>query len=136
MLLGTRWDPARALTFDHTTPDINAIRARADYAYEYDHIWLYFGTGRYEDQAHKTHSASQYFFGLKDWTEDAYNPVKAPPNGIFMGRGQASHLVFHDGYLFYTTTGSGDEDDPDGGPGGTKPNLDTLKVRLRSWQQD
>jgi hypothetical protein len=281
--IGKDQEPAVStlFTFDHTTPDINAIRAKADYAYayEYDHIWLYFGTGRYEDQAHKTHSAPQYFFGLKDWTDDAYNPVKplptykladlarhkaefvstqveiegqmvdrtfrvisgtnasrdpwavelfakqsgwgwtgpmpagservlvkplvlggvvffvtfipdedicagngeswlfavdfetglipgdpiwdingdglyneddmvdtgkkdgegnpimAPPNGIFMGRGQASHLVFHDGYLFYTTTGSGDETNPDGGPGGTKPNLDTLKVRLRSWKQ-
>jgi|GEM_PF-1973088 len=63
------------------------------------------------------------------------NPIMAPPNGIFMGRGQASHLVYHDGYLFFTTTGSGDEDNPDGGAGGIAPNLSNLKVRLRSWKQ-
>jgi type IV pilus assembly protein PilY1 len=63
------------------------------------------------------------------------NAILAPPNGIFMGRGQASHLVYHDGYLFFTTTGSGDEDNPDGGAGGIAPNLSNLKVRLRSWRQ-
>jgi hypothetical protein len=63
------------------------------------------------------------------------HPIMAPPNGIFMGRGQASHLVYHDGYLFFTTTGSGDEDNPDGGAGGIAPNLSDLKVRLRSWRQ-
>ena len=64
------------------------------------------------------------------------NDIMVPPNGIFIGRGQASHLVFHDGYLFYTTTGSGDDDNPDGGPGGVPPNLSNIKVRLRSWKQE
>jgi len=270
-------------TFDNTVPDKNPIRAKADYAYAYelDYIWVYWGTGMYESQMHKTDLDSQYFFGVKDWNENAFTPkidhktyklsdlavhtakfvdatvnvdgtdvdktfrfidghnpkdtpqpwaielyanqgdrgwtgplpagservlvkplviggvvffvtfipdknvcagngeswlmavdfetglipdkpiwdingdglydakdmidtgkkdadgnaILAPPNGIFMGRGQASHLVYHDGYLFFTTTGSGDEDNPDGGAGGIAPNLSDLKVRLRSWRQ-
>ena len=270
-------------TFENTVPDKNPIRAKADYAYAYelDYIWVYWGTGMYENQMHKTDLDSQYFFGVKDWNENALTPkidhktykmsdlivhtakfvdatvnidgtdvdktfrfidghnpkdtpqpwaielyanqgdrgwtgplpagservlvkplviggvvffvtfipdknvcagngeswlmavdfetglipdyavwdingdgmydtkdmvdtgktdadgnaILAPPNGIFMGRGQASHLVYHDGYLFFTTTGSGDEDNPDGGAGGIAPNLSNLKVRLRSWRQ-
>ena len=36
-------------TFDNTTHDKNPIRAKADYAYAYelDHIWVYWGTGLY-----------------------------------------------------------------------------------------
>ncbi len=58
-------------TFDHTSNDINPIRAKAGYAYAYepDYIWLYFGTGRYEDQLDKINSDSQYFLGVKDWKE-------------------------------------------------------------------
>ncbi len=272
-------------TFENTIPNKNPIRAKADYAYAYEknYLWVYWGTGLYEDQMHKTDLNSQYFFGLKDWNEDAVgtphktykmadltgtgtvhtakfvdatvnvggtdvsktfrwvdghnpkaspepwaielfanqgdrgwtgplpagservlvkplvlggmvffvtfipdknvcagngeswlfavdfetglipeypvwdingdglydakdmidtgkkdadgNPIMAPPNGIFMGRGQASHLVYHDGYLFFTTTGTGDEDNPDGGAGGIAPNLSNLKVRLHSWRQ-
>ena len=62
------------------------------------------------------------------------NPIMAPPNGIFMGRGQASHLVYHDGYLFFTTTGSGDGTDG-GVPPPPQPNPRNLQVRLRSWRQ-
>ncbi len=267
-------------TFDHTDPDTNPVRAKADYAYadNYDPtIWVYWGTGRYENQTDKTNSASQYFLGVKDWRETDFNPLKpektyrlsdlvtlrakfvtpadgpfagktyrvvdgvnpgkapwavelfakqssgwgfsgpmpagservlvkplvlggvvffttfipdqnvcagngeswlfavdfetgqipdypvwdingdglydendmikigvdgegkdilVPPNGIFIGRGQASHLVFHDGYLFYTTTGSGDVDNPDGGPGGAAPNPINIGVKLRSWKQN
>ena len=270
-------------TFNNTSPSKNPIRAKADYgyAYEEDHLWVYWGTGRYENQLHKTDLNSQYFFGIKDWNEDTFTPKKdhktytladlkvhtakfvdavvnvdgsdvtktfrwidghnpkvspepwaielfanqadrgwngampagservlvkplvlggmvffvtfipdknlcagngeswliavdfetglspeypvwdingdgiydakdmikvgtdgegkdilVPPNGIFMGRGQASHLVYHDGYLFFTTTGSGDGENQDGGAGGIAPNLSNLKVRLRSWRQD
>ena len=68
-------------------------------------------------------------------TDGDGNDIMTPPNGIFMGRGQASHLVFHDGHLFFTTTGSGDEGNAGGGAGGIAPNLSNLKVRLRSWKQ-
>ncbi len=266
---------------ENLAPDKTPIRAKADYAYAYEenHVWVYWGTGLYENQMHKTTNYSQYFFGVKDWNADAFtypakphitykledlvqhqaefvstqvdidgsmvdktfrvvtgnnpnrqpwaiklfakqgdwgwsgplpagservlvkplvlggvvffvtfipdtnvcagngeswlfavdfetglipnypvwdingdglydakdmikvgtdgegNDIMAPPNGIFMGRGQASHLVYHDGYLFFTTTGSGDGDNPDGGAGGVAPNLSNLKVRLRSWRQ-
>jgi len=270
--------PSTLFTFDHTNTDTNPVRAKADFAYAdyYDPtVWVYWGTGRYEDQTDKTTNASQYFFGVKDWkvvpadkslpyrlgdlvthkakfvtpTEGPYagttyrviegfnpkatpepwaielfakqgdwgwsgpmpvgservltkplvlggvvffntfipdqnvcagngeswlfavdfetglipdypvwdingdglynendmikigvdgegNDILVPPNGLFIGRGQASHLVFHDGYLFYTTTGSGDEDNPGGGPGGVPPNPKFFGVKLRSWKQN
>jgi hypothetical protein len=71
---------------------------------------------------------------VKIGTDDDGNDIMAPPNGIFMGRGQASHLVYHDGYLFFSTTGSGDGTDG-GVPPPPKPQLKDLKVRLRSWIQ-
>jgi len=73
---------------------------------------------------------------IKVGTDGEGKDIMVPPNGIFMGRGQASHLVYHDGYLFFTTTGSGDGENQDGGAGGIAPNLTNLKVRLRSWRQD
>jgi type IV pilus assembly protein PilY1 len=73
---------------------------------------------------------------IKVGTDGEGKDILVPPNGIFMGRGQASHLVYHDGYLFFTTTGSGDGENKDGGAGGIAPNLTNLKVRLRSWRQD
>ena len=88
-------------------------------------VWDINGDGMYNDK-------DMIDTGKKDANG---NPILVPPNGIFMGRGQASHLVYHDGYLFFTTTGSGDEDNPDGGAGGIAPNLSNLKVRLRSWRQ-
>jgi hypothetical protein len=71
-------DDSILFTFENTSPGINPIRAKADYAYayEYDHIWVYWGTGIYEDQMHKTDLTSQYFFGVKDWNEDASTPKK------------------------------------------------------------
>jgi Tfp pilus tip-associated adhesin PilY1 len=59
-------------TFDHADPkpDFNPIRAKADYAYCGDDegcdVWVYFGTGIYEQQIHKTNNITQYFFGLQD----------------------------------------------------------------------
>jgi hypothetical protein len=278
-------DSSTLFTFENTSPNQNPIRAKADfgYAYERDHIWVYWGTGIYENQIHKTDLSSQYFFGVLDWNEDAFSPIKhhktytmadfttagtlhtakfvvadadgdsvnetyrwvdghnpksdpkpravelfanqndrgwpdpsmpagservlvkplvlgkmvffvtfipdknvcagngeswlfavdfetglipeypvwdingdgiydtkdmvkvgtdgagddilVAPSGIYMGRGQASHLVFHDGALFFTTTGSGDGDNPGGGAGSATPNLTNLRVRLRSWRQ-
>jgi hypothetical protein len=72
---------------------------------------------------------------VKVGTDGEGNDIMVPPNGLFIGRGQASHLVYHDGYLFFTTTGSGDGENQDGGAGGVPPNLTNLKVRLRSWKQ-
>ena len=71
---------------------------------------------------------------IKIGTDGSGNDIMAPPNGIFMGRGQASHLVYHDGYLFFTTTGSGDGTDG-GVPPPPQPNPRNLQVRLRSWRQ-
>ncbi len=55
-------------TFNHTSPDINPIRAKASYAYGHNpgDIWIYFGSGRYETHGDKTDTNQQYFFGLKD----------------------------------------------------------------------
>jgi hypothetical protein len=57
-------------SFENTSPNINPIRAKADYAYaENDgEIWIYFGAGRYETLADKATTAQQYFIGLKDST--------------------------------------------------------------------
>jgi hypothetical protein len=58
----------RLFTFDHSLPNVNPIRAKADMAYTKvnGEIWVYFGTGIYEQQAHKTNTITQYFFGLQD----------------------------------------------------------------------
>jgi Tfp pilus tip-associated adhesin PilY1 len=64
-------------------PGVNAIRAKADFAYsETDgEIWLYFGTGIYETQNDKINTDTQYFFGLKDDTAGVapYNPGMLVP---------------------------------------------------------
>jgi Tfp pilus tip-associated adhesin PilY1 len=55
-------------TSNNTTPNVNPIRAKADFAYAEadDEVWIYFGTGRYENQSDKLDNNQQYFFGLKD----------------------------------------------------------------------
>jgi hypothetical protein len=62
--------PVVAKLFDsgHTTPNTNPIRAKADFAYSDTdgEIWVYFGTGIYEQQVDKTNNDTQYFFGLQD----------------------------------------------------------------------
>ncbi|MBW2185560.1 MAG: hypothetical protein JRG71_03885 [Deltaproteobacteria bacterium] len=49
---------------DHANP----ITGTATYAYDEtaENVWLYFGTGQYEETADKTTMEQQYFFGLKD----------------------------------------------------------------------
>lgn len=65
-------------TSNNTSPYINPIRAKADFAYSEmdDEVWIYFGTGRYEDQSDKLDTNQQYFFGLKDGVTPAatYTP--------------------------------------------------------------
>jgi hypothetical protein len=58
----------KLFTFNHTTANINPIRAKADMAYTKvnGEIWVYFGTGIYEQQVDKTNNLTQYFFGLQD----------------------------------------------------------------------
>jgi type IV pilus assembly protein PilY1 len=60
-------------TYDHASPTVNPIRAKADYAYDTTpgDIWVYFGSGMYETQTDKTDYNEQYFFGLKDGTTPA-----------------------------------------------------------------
>ncbi len=67
--IGKDQEPQVSLLFDigtasHDTP----IRAGGAYAYsETDNeVWLYFGTGQYEEQVDKYTTEQQYFFGLKD----------------------------------------------------------------------
>lgn len=50
------------------TTHANPIRGQADFAYSetIKEVWLYFGSGRYEDARDKLNNARQYFFGLKD----------------------------------------------------------------------
>jgi Tfp pilus tip-associated adhesin PilY1 len=66
-------------TYGNTSADINPIRAKADYAFtDIDgEIWLYFGSGRYENQVDKQDNNQQYFFGLKDGQSPAvtYEPA-------------------------------------------------------------
>jgi hypothetical protein len=58
----------RLFTMNRTMPNINPIRAQADMAYANlgGEIWVYFGTGIYEQQIDKTNNDTQYFFGLQD----------------------------------------------------------------------
>lgn len=51
-----------------TSTEAHPIRAKAEFAYRSSQgeIWVYFGTGRYEEQVDKTTTGQQYFFGLKD----------------------------------------------------------------------
>jgi hypothetical protein len=58
----------KLFTFGHTMANINPIRAKADMAYTKvnGEIWVYFGTGIYEQQVDKTNNLTQYFFGLQD----------------------------------------------------------------------
>jgi hypothetical protein len=69
-------------TFENTSHEKNPIRAKADYGYAYedDTIWVYWGTGIYEDQGHKTDMTSQYFFGVQD---PAPTDVLTPPNTTY-----------------------------------------------------
>lgn len=66
-------------TYNNTSPNINPIRAKADFAYAdtYGNIWVYFGSGIFETQTDKTNSHQQYFFGLKDGPTPAatYEPA-------------------------------------------------------------
>ncbi len=63
----------KLFTFNHTNPNVNPIRAKADMAYTKSsgEIWVYFGTGIYEQQIDKTSSVTQYFFGLQDTASGA-----------------------------------------------------------------
>jgi type IV pilus assembly protein PilY1 len=56
------------LDLGNTENDINPIRAKAAYAYSdtLGDIWVYWGTGIYEEQSDKTNMEQQYFFGVKD----------------------------------------------------------------------
>jgi hypothetical protein len=58
----------KLFTFNNVAPNINPIRAKADMAYTKvnGEIWVYFGTGIYEQQVDKTNNITQYFFGLQD----------------------------------------------------------------------
>jgi type IV pilus assembly protein PilY1 len=49
-------------------PDSTPVRGKPTYAYTdaNDHVRIYWGTGRYENEADKTANAQQYFFGVKD----------------------------------------------------------------------
>ena len=60
-------------SYGNASPNVNPIRAKADFAYAYapGEIWVYFGSGIYETQADKTDNNQQYFFGLKDGTTPA-----------------------------------------------------------------
>jgi Tfp pilus tip-associated adhesin PilY1 len=66
---------------DHDTPntsrELNPIRAQAAAAYQESKgdIWLYFGTGKYDEPGDKTNAQTQYFIGLKDWADDMYHPA-------------------------------------------------------------
>jgi len=55
-------------TYGNSSPNINPIRAKADYGFAENNgdIWIYFGSGRYETQADKQDNHQQYFLGLKD----------------------------------------------------------------------
>jgi Tfp pilus tip-associated adhesin PilY1 len=59
---------SKLFTFNNHISNVNPIRAKADYAFsEVDgEIWVYYGTGIYEEQNDKTNFHTQYFFGLKD----------------------------------------------------------------------
>ncbi len=66
-------------TYNNTSPNINPIRAKAEFAYADNsgNIWVYFGSGIYETHTDKSNYNQQYFFGLKDGPTPAatYQPA-------------------------------------------------------------
>ncbi|WP_456387878.1 pilus assembly protein [Desulfolithobacter sp.] len=67
--IGKEQEPQVSLFFDIGTGSHGSpIRAGGTYAYsETDgEIWIYFGTGQYEEQIDKYTTEQQYFFGIKD----------------------------------------------------------------------
>ncbi len=60
----------------NSSSGVNPVTAKANYAYsektetDVNPIWIYYGTGRFKDQADKTTTDMQYFFGLKDDYDD------------------------------------------------------------------
>ncbi|WP_300460945.1 PilC/PilY family type IV pilus protein [Desulfobacula sp.] len=97
--IGNGETPVISTVFDfnpsHSSPTLNPISSRATYAYgiqtdaEPNPIWIYYGTGIYQEQADKTTMNQQYFFGLKD------NPA---PSSC---------------YVYPFTTGAANPSDPD-----------------------
>jgi type IV pilus assembly protein PilY1 len=80
---GSNPHQTRLFQFDPwpTSPDVNPIRGKPTYAYgdKDDHIWIYYGTGRYETEADKTNAAQQYFFGLRELTAPALGFTNVEP---------------------------------------------------------
>ena len=72
---------SQLFTFHNSSPHDNSIRGTAAFAYadEEDHIWVYFGTGRFEHQDDKSNGNTQYLIGVKDWKPSAYDPPKPLP---------------------------------------------------------
>ncbi len=74
---------------DHSSPAI----AKPAFAYHADpdhdglfDIWLYFGTGIYQDQVDKVSSDQQYFYGLYDVEGSSENPSN-PENAAYVSTG-------------------------------------------------
>ena len=109
MDIGKNMTPAlsKLFTFNNSPANqTNPIRGTAAFAfaYEADHIWVYFGTGRFEHQDHKTDANSQYLIGVKDWKDSAELPA--------LPAYQLSDLVTHQA-KFVTTTITIDGQDVD-----------------------
>jgi Tfp pilus tip-associated adhesin PilY1 len=67
-----------------STPDVNPVRGMAAYAYACNDygsycsdndldVWVYWGTGKYEDQADQSNQDVQYFFGVKEDDSTTYS---------------------------------------------------------------
>ena len=67
--IGATQTPTISKLFDFgQSSHVNPLRSKAAFAYDEtdENVWIYFGSGKYEDTADKTTTTQQYFLGLKD----------------------------------------------------------------------
>jgi hypothetical protein len=111
----------------NVAPNINPIRAKADMAYTRfgGEIWVYFGTGIYEQQIDKTNNDTQYFFGLRDdLTGRSYTGQDDPDLAQLTAEFTTTQIEGQD-VIVRTVTGSNPMIDTD---------FDLIPDRHKSWR--
>jgi len=104
--------PTVSVVFDIGNKDRNTpIRASADFAYSTvdDIIWLYFGTGKFEEALDKVNTEQQYFIGMKD---DLSAPVTLSTLGDLVGLSAATVTDTSSGDDFRVINGTNANKDP------------------------
>jgi hypothetical protein len=110
-------------------PNISPIRAKADMAYTKfgGEIWVYFGTGIYEQQIDKTNNDTQYFFGLRDDLAGRTYVGQDDPNLAQLTAEFATTQIGGQDVVVRTVSGSNPEIDTD---------ADGKPDRHKSWRME